>query len=149
MRSRATAIPASSAGTSSSAVPTRVKTERLWSGSAWMSSNRACAASASPIRSIVARSRPSEKFGTDSSGSCTRVLYEPMKAYYDARAPEYDDWWRGTGSFEQRDRPGWEDEVEALVAVVEAPPPGGARPGSGGTGLLPRPPPRAGGAGRP
>ena len=44
-----------------------VKTDRLWSGSAWTSSSRARAPSASPIASIVAGSRPSEKFGTDSS----------------------------------------------------------------------------------
>ena len=39
---------------------------------------RVRAASAAPIASIVAGSRPSEKFGTDSSGS-TRLLYEPTR----------------------------------------------------------------------
>ena len=34
-----------------------------------------------------------------------------VKAYYEARAPEYDDWWLGTGLFEQRDRPGWEQRA--------------------------------------
>src|SRR3954451_24995465 len=69
IRSRAQPIPASSASTSSSSPPTRVYTDRLWSSSEWMSSRRACAESASPIASIVARSRPSEKLGTASSGS--------------------------------------------------------------------------------
>src|SRR4051795_10796325 len=121
-----------------------------------MSSNRACAPSASPIPSIVARARPSEEFGPAAArrsfggaasgdmcgpaagavGRC--LLQEPMKAYYDARAPEYDDWWRGTGSFEERDRPGWEDEVEALAAVVEALPPVRTLDVACGTGFLTR-----------
>ena len=50
------------------------------------------------------RSRPSLKFGTDSSGS-TRLLYKWMKEYYDLRAPYYDDWWIGAA----RERPaGWQ-----------------------------------------
>lgn len=46
-----------------------------------------------------------------------------MKAYYEARAQEYDDWWEGSGLFEQRDRPGWETERESLfVALAELEP---------------------------
>ncbi len=41
-----------------------------------------------------------------------------MEAYYDARAPEYDDWWHGTGLFEDRERPGWDDEVARLCEVL-------------------------------
>jgi ubiquinone/menaquinone biosynthesis C-methylase UbiE len=41
-------------------------------------------------------------------------------AYYEARAAEYDDWYEGTGRFTERARPGWAEEVEALVAVVAA-----------------------------
>ena len=41
-----------------------------------------------------------------------------MKAYYEARAPEYDDWWLGAGLFEERDRPGWDDEREALIEAL-------------------------------
>ena len=41
-----------------------------------------------------------------------------MKAYYEARAPEYDDWWLGTGLFATRDRPGWEEEREALIEAL-------------------------------
>ena len=39
-------------------------------------------------------------------------------AYYEARAAEYDDWWRGTGRFVERERPGWSDEVRGIVALV-------------------------------
>jgi len=34
--------------------------------------------------------------------------------YYDRRAPEYDDWYLGTGLFAERVRPGWSEEVESL-----------------------------------
>jgi len=43
---------------------------------------------------------------------------DAMHAYYDRRAPEFDDWWEGTGLFEGRDRPGWEEELAVLRAVV-------------------------------
>ena len=39
-------------------------------------------------------------------------------AYYERRAGEYDEWYAGTGRFAGRDRPGWAQEVEALVALV-------------------------------
>jgi demethylmenaquinone methyltransferase/2-methoxy-6-polyprenyl-1,4-benzoquinol methylase len=41
-----------------------------------------------------------------------------VKAYYEARAPEYDDWWLGTGRFAERDRPGWEEERAELIAAL-------------------------------
>jgi len=41
-----------------------------------------------------------------------------VKAYYDRRAPEYDDWWLGQGLFADRDRPGWDEEREQLAAVI-------------------------------
>jgi SAM-dependent methyltransferase len=43
-----------------------------------------------------------------------------MREYYDQRAPEYDDWWTGTGLFATRDRPGWHDEVQALIDTLGA-----------------------------
>jgi SAM-dependent methyltransferase len=46
------------------------------------------------------------------------VIDAPMRAYYDKRAAEYDDWWTGTGLFADRDRPGWDDEVAELVALL-------------------------------
>jgi SAM-dependent methyltransferase len=63
-------------------------------------------------------SRPSLKFGTDSSGN-TRLLYEVVREYYDLRASEYDDWWFAAA----RDRPGWREELDhALAKVAELPP---------------------------
>lgn len=41
-----------------------------------------------------------------------------MKEYYDTRAPEYDDWWLGRGLYGQRERPGWEDELAEVAAVL-------------------------------
>ena len=41
-----------------------------------------------------------------------------MKAYYDARAGEYDDWVYGKGLFTDRDRPGWDEERERLEEAL-------------------------------
>ena len=41
-----------------------------------------------------------------------------MKEYYDTRAPEYDDWWLGRGRFEERARPGWEDELAEVATLL-------------------------------
>ncbi|MBA2383748.1 MAG: class I SAM-dependent methyltransferase [Actinobacteria bacterium] len=41
-----------------------------------------------------------------------------MKAYYDARAPEYDDWYLGLGGFDGLDRPHWDDELHELEAML-------------------------------
>ncbi|MBA3348776.1 MAG: methyltransferase domain-containing protein [Actinobacteria bacterium] len=59
-----------------------------------------------------------------------------MKAYYEARAPEYDDWWAGTGLFAERERPGWEEERDALVAVLAALPPARTLDVACGSGYL-------------
>lgn len=61
-----------------------------------------------------------------------------MKAYYEARAPEYDDWWLGRGRFEQRERPGWEEERDRLIAALEALPPARTLDVACGTGFLTR-----------
>jgi len=61
-----------------------------------------------------------------------------VKAYYDARAPEYDDWWHGTGLFVERDRPGWEAEVERLGQVVASLPAARTLDVACGTGFLTR-----------
>ena len=45
-----------------------------------------------------------------------------MRAYYERRAAEYDDWWLGTGLFARRDRPGWSAEVADVIAVVRGMP---------------------------
>jgi demethylmenaquinone methyltransferase/2-methoxy-6-polyprenyl-1,4-benzoquinol methylase len=59
-----------------------------------------------------------------------------VKAYYEARAPEYDDWWLGRGRFEQRERPGWEEERHELTAALAALPPAKTLDVACGTGFL-------------
>ena len=61
---------------------------------------------------------------------------ELMRAYYDARAGEYDDWWLGTGLYAELDRPGWAEEVELLTALVAALPPALTLDVACGTGFL-------------
>ena len=61
-----------------------------------------------------------------------------MKAYYDRRAPEYDEWYRGAGRFAERDRPGWEQEVEVLGLALAALPPARTLDVACGTGFLTR-----------
>jgi ubiquinone/menaquinone biosynthesis C-methylase UbiE len=61
-----------------------------------------------------------------------------VKAYYDQRAPEYDDWWLGTGLYADRDRPGWNEEREKLVALVSGLAPAHTLDVACGTGFLTR-----------
>jgi ubiquinone/menaquinone biosynthesis C-methylase UbiE len=61
-----------------------------------------------------------------------------VKAYYDARAPEYDDWYLGIGRFTDRDRPGWEDELAGLARTIEALPQARTLDVACGTGFLTR-----------
>jgi ubiquinone/menaquinone biosynthesis C-methylase UbiE len=44
----------------------------------------------------------------------------PERTYYDRRAAEYDDFYLGTGLFAERVRPGWAEELTALVQVIGA-----------------------------
>ena len=60
------------------------------------------------------------------------------KAYYDRRAPEYDDWWLGTGVFANRERPGWDDEVARLVETIASLPPARTLDVACGTAFLSR-----------
>jgi ubiquinone/menaquinone biosynthesis C-methylase UbiE len=59
-----------------------------------------------------------------------------VKAYYDSRAPEYDEWYLGSGRFAERDRPGWDQEIEALRRTLEALPPAKTLDVACGTGFL-------------
>jgi ubiquinone/menaquinone biosynthesis C-methylase UbiE len=59
-----------------------------------------------------------------------------VRAYYEARAAEYDDWWLGTGLFAERDRPGWDEERERLLATLAALPPARTLDVACGTGFL-------------
>ena len=61
-----------------------------------------------------------------------------MREYYERRAPEYDDWWEGTGRFAARDRPGWHHEVAQLIAALRALPPARTLDLPCGTGFLTR-----------
>jgi ubiquinone/menaquinone biosynthesis C-methylase UbiE len=67
-----------------------------------------------------------------------RVINEEMRTYYERRAKDYDDWWLGTGKFEERDRPGWSEEVERLVGVVSGLTPVRVLDLACGTGFLTR-----------
>jgi ubiquinone/menaquinone biosynthesis C-methylase UbiE len=61
-----------------------------------------------------------------------------MRAYYDRRAREYDDWWYGTDLFTQRDRPGWTEETARLIEVLATLPPAHVLDVACGTGFLTR-----------
>ena len=61
-----------------------------------------------------------------------------MKTYYDRRAFEYDDWWLGRGRFADRDRPGWDEEVDVLAELIGSLPPARTLDVACGTGFLTR-----------
>ena len=61
-----------------------------------------------------------------------------MKAYYDARAPEYDEWYRGLGRFDELDRPQWDEDVRQLERTVAELPPVRTLDVACGTGFLTR-----------
>lgn len=61
-----------------------------------------------------------------------------MKEYYDRRAPEYDDWYLGTGLYADRHRPGWDEELREVERVVAELPPTRTLDVACGTGLLTR-----------
>lgn len=61
-----------------------------------------------------------------------------MKTYYERRAAEYDEWYRGAGRFAERDRPGWDDELAALEAALASLLPARTLDVACGTGFLTR-----------
>jgi ubiquinone/menaquinone biosynthesis C-methylase UbiE len=61
-----------------------------------------------------------------------------VRTYYDARAPEYDDWYLGVGRFAERERPGWDDELAMLAETIAALPPARTLDVACGTGFLTR-----------
>jgi ubiquinone/menaquinone biosynthesis C-methylase UbiE len=46
------------------------------------------------------------------------VVNEEMRAYYERRAPEYDEWWLAPDRWRGEERPGWTKEVAELIEVV-------------------------------
>jgi demethylmenaquinone methyltransferase/2-methoxy-6-polyprenyl-1,4-benzoquinol methylase len=67
-----------------------------------------------------------------------QVIDPRMRAYYERRAREYDDWWLGSDSFRGVARPGWSQEVRKLLRVVEALSPARVLDLACGTGFLTR-----------
>ena len=61
---------------------------------------------------------------------------QAMKEYYDRRAPEYDDWYLGTGLYADRERPGWDKELRALERLISWLPPSRTLDVACGTGFL-------------
>ena len=59
-------------------------------------------------------------------------------AYYDRRAPEYDDWYLGRGLFADCDRPGFADELRRVTDTIAALPPLRTLDVACGTGFLTR-----------
>jgi demethylmenaquinone methyltransferase/2-methoxy-6-polyprenyl-1,4-benzoquinol methylase len=59
-------------------------------------------------------------------------------AYYDRRAPEYDDWYLGVGMYAERDRPGFDEELDAVGATLADLPPATTLDVACGTGFLTR-----------
>ena len=61
-----------------------------------------------------------------------------MKAYYEARALEYDDWYEGTGRFADRERPAWHEMLGVLAETLRGLPPARTLDVACGTGYATR-----------
>jgi ubiquinone/menaquinone biosynthesis C-methylase UbiE len=61
-----------------------------------------------------------------------------VRAYYDARAPEYDDWYEGRGGFARLDRPAWNEMRDALAEALRSLPPARTLDVACGTGYATR-----------
>jgi demethylmenaquinone methyltransferase/2-methoxy-6-polyprenyl-1,4-benzoquinol methylase len=61
-----------------------------------------------------------------------------VKAYYEARAREYDDFWIGRGLYADRDRPDWDKARQALETWIAQLPPARTLDIACGTGFMTR-----------
>jgi ubiquinone/menaquinone biosynthesis C-methylase UbiE len=61
-----------------------------------------------------------------------------MKAYYHARAREYDEWWLGRGLYGPLRRPGWDEARAALEQAIADLPPARTLDVACGTGFMTR-----------
>jgi ubiquinone/menaquinone biosynthesis C-methylase UbiE len=61
-----------------------------------------------------------------------------VKAYYHARAREYDDWWLGHNLYADKHRPGWDEERAQLERWIEDLPPKRTLDLACGTGFMTR-----------
>jgi ubiquinone/menaquinone biosynthesis C-methylase UbiE len=61
-----------------------------------------------------------------------------VKAYYEARAREYDDWWLGRGLYADNRPTDWHEERERLVSWIRALPPARTLDVACGTGFMTR-----------
>jgi SAM-dependent methyltransferase len=59
-------------------------------------------------------------------------------AYYDHRAPEYDDWYLGAGAFAGLDRPGFDEELARATEAIAGLEPANTLDVACGTGFLTR-----------
>ncbi len=75
---------------------------------------------------------------TPSDLAKNETMKETEKAYYEKRAPEYDDWYLGTGLYAARERPGWDTELAELSAMLRRLPFRSVLDVACGTGFLTR-----------
>lgn len=61
-----------------------------------------------------------------------------LREYYDARAPEYDEWYLGLGRFDGLERPHWDDELHELERLIGSLSPARTLDVACGTGFLTR-----------
>jgi ubiquinone/menaquinone biosynthesis C-methylase UbiE len=59
-------------------------------------------------------------------------------AYYDRRAPEYDDWYMGRGPYAARERDGFDEDLARMCAILAELPPARTLDVACGTGFLTR-----------